>query len=311
MTTKETISESRASLETTGVEFTMAGRPILGLRELAWRRFRRHRLAVVSVAILAVLACSAIFAPFIASPNDPYSPDIDHVRASPSSEHHLGTDGSGRDVFTRLLFGGRVSLSVGLIATSIYITIGTTMGAVSGYRGGATDFVIMRITDTVMCFPSLLIILTLVSVVGPSIFNIMIIIGFLSWTGITRLVRGEFLSLSQRDFVLAARCLGVPHRRIIFRHVLPNVVGPLVVAATFGIAGAIMAEAGLSFLGLGVQPPMASWGNMLGAATSFAVLERKPWIWMPPGAMIAATVLCINFIGDALRDALDPRMVLD
>ena len=289
----------------------MEGRPVLGLRELAWRRFRKHRLAVVSVIILTILVLSAIFASQLSGPNDPYTPDIKNIRGAPSSEHIMGADNSGRDIFSRILFGGRVSLSVGIIATSIYLTIGTFMGGVSGYRGGTADFVIMRITDVVMTFPTLLLILTMVSVVGPSIFNIMIVIGFLSWPGVARLVRGEFLSLSARDFVLAARCLGVPERRIIFGHILPNVVGPLVVAATFGIAGAIMLEAGLSFLGLGVQAPRASWGQMLSEATGLATLERRPWIWIPPGAAIAITILCINFIGDGLRDALDPRMILD
>ena len=208
-------------------------------------------------------------------------------------------------------FGGRISLSIGLIAVTLYLTIGTILGGLAGYGGGVIDFVIMRITDTIMCFPTLLIILTVVPILGPSIFNIMIVIGLLGWTGVARLVRGEFLSLSQRDFVLAARCLGAKDQRIIFRHILPNVVGPLVVAATFGIAGAIMYEAGLSFLGLGVQAPRSSWGQMLNSATSFSTLQFKPWLWAPPGVMIAVTVLSINFIGDGLRDALDPRTILD
>jgi peptide/nickel transport system permease protein len=277
---------------------------------LAWRRFRRHRLAMASSVIIALLALSAVVAPWI-SPRDPYSPDLFAIRKGPSREHLLGTDGSGRDVFARLLYGGRVSLSVGLVAVSIYLTIGTILGALAGYRRGLADAVIMRITDTVMSFPTLLIILAIVPIVGPSIFNIMVIIGFLGWTGIARLVRGEFLSLRERDFVLAARCLGATDRRIIFRHILPNVVGPLVVAATFGIPGAIMSEAGLSFLGLGVQAPEASWGNILNAATDLDTLQTKPWLWVPAGGMIAITVLCINFIGDGLRDALDPRTVLE
>ena len=306
---KETARQE--SLVSEDLQHMVRGEAVVSLRELIWRRFRRHRLALVSIAIMFVLALSAIFAPLLSSPNDPYTADLQNLRAPPSQEHILGTDRSGRDMLARILHGGRVSLSVGLIATSIYISIGTILGGVSGYRGGVTDFIIMRITDIVMCFPSLLIILTLVAVIGPSIFNIMIILGLLGWPSIARLVRGEFLSLSERDFVMAARCLGATERGIIFRHILPNVVGPLVVAATFGIAGAIMAEAGLSFLGLGVQAPRPSWGQMLSAATSLTTLERRPWIWMPPGAMIAITVLSINFIGDGLRDALDPRTMLD
>ena len=308
--TVEKTSSGLASAVVTPTDWTASQQRVLTLRDLAWRRFRRHHLALVASVIMIVLIFLAVFAPFIAA-HDPYTPDMYNVRKPPSRTHILGTDGSGRDVFARLLFGGRVSLAVGLVAVSIYLTIGTILGATAGYRGGVADFIIMRITDTVMCFPTLLIILTLVPLVGPSIFNIMVIIGLLGWTGIARLVRGEFLSLSQRDFVLAARASGVQERRIIFRHILPNVVGPLVVAATFGIAGAIMSEAGLSFLGLGVQAPQASWGNMLNAATSFAILTGKPWLWLPPGLMIAITVLSINFIGDGLRDALDPRTVLD
>ena len=277
--------------------------------QLAWRRFRRHRLAMASSIVILVLALAAVFAPWI-SPRDPYSPDLYAIRKGPSSEHILGTDGSGRDVFARLLYGGRVSLSVGLVAVSLYLTIGTILGALAGYRRGLADAVIMRITDTVMSFPTLLIILAVVPIVGPSIFNIMVILGFLGWPGIARLVRGEFLSLRERDFVLAARCLGASDQRIIFRHILPNVVGPLVVAATFGIPGAIMSEAGLSFLGLGVQAPEASWGNILNAANDLDTLQTKPWLWVPAGGLIAITVLCINFIGDGLRDALDPRAIL-
>jgi peptide/nickel transport system permease protein len=289
-------------------EVTVQGsdQSVLNLKKMAWRRFKRHRLAVVSAVILLILILLAIFAPLI-SAHDPYTPNMYSIRKPPSSEHILGTDGSGRDVFARLLWGGRVSLSVGLVAVSIYITIGTILGGIAGYWGKTIDFIIMRVTDVIMCFPTLLIILAIVPLVGPSIFNIMVVIGFLGWTGIARLVRGEFLSLSERDYVLAARATGVPDRRIIFRHILPNVVGPLIVAATFGIAGAIIAEAGLSFLGLGVQAPQSSWGNMLNAATSLAALQWQPWMWVPPGVMIAITVLCINFIGDGLRDALDPR----
>jgi peptide/nickel transport system permease protein len=207
-----------------------------------------------------------------------------------------------------VIFGTRVSLSVGLVAVTIYTLVGTILGAISGYYGGAVDNVIQRVTDTVMCFPSLIIIIAAVAIVGPSIFNVMVVIGLLQWPGVCRLVRGEFLSLRERDFVLAARAIGARDRRVIVCHILVNAVGPITVAATFGVAAAILTEAGLSFLGLGVQPPTASWGNMINSAQSASVLQEMPWAWVPPGVLIALAVLSINFVGDGLRDAVDPRM---
>jgi len=269
--------------------------------------FARHRLAVLGAVLIAVMALVAVFAPFVAT-HDPYAVDLQVVREGPSSKHVLGTDEAGRDVFSRVIFGTRVSLSVGLVAVTIYTLIGTILGAISGYYGGAVDNVIQRVTDTVMCFPSLIIIIAAVAIVGPSIFNVMVVIGLLQWPGVCRLVRGEFLSLRERDFVLAARAIGARDRRVIFRHILVNAVGPITVAATFGVAAAILTEAGLSFLGLGVQPPTASWGNMINSAQSASVLQEMPWAWVPPGVLIALAVLSINFVGDGLRDAVDPRM---
>jgi peptide/nickel transport system permease protein len=275
-----------------------------------WRAFRRHRLAVVgSVAILALVAI-AIFAPLVAT-HDPYKVDLMAVREGPSAAHLLGTDEAGRDVLSRVIFGTRVSLSVGLVAVTIYTLIGTVLGAISGYYGGAIDNAIQRLTDTVMCFPSLIIIIAAVSIVGPSIYNVMVVIGLLQWPSVCRLVRGQFLSLRSTEFVTAARVIGARDRRIIFCHILPNAVAPITVAATFGVATAILTEAGLSFLGLGVQPPTASWGNMINSAQSAAVLQEMPWLWVPPGVLIALAVLSINFVGDGLRDALDPRMRLE
>ncbi len=209
------------------------------------------------------------------------------------------------------MYGARVSLSVGIVAVSIYLTIGTVLGAISGYRRGLIDSLIMRFTDMVMSFPALIIILAVVPILGPSIFNIMLVIGLLGWPGVARLVRGEFLSLREREFTLAARGIGASDRRIIFRHILPNVAGPLVVLASFGIADAIITEAGLSFLGLGVRPPDPSWGQMLNQAIDVGTIIEKPWVWLEPGIAIAITVLAINFIGDGLRDALDPRGALN
>ncbi len=271
-----------------------------------WRAFRRHKLAVLGMVVFAILAFAALFAPIVAT-HDPYKVDLLAAGQSPSWDHWLGTDEVGRDVFSRLVYGSRVSLSVGLVAVTIYTLLGTVLGAVSGYFGGWADGVIQRVTDTVMCFPPLIIIIAAVSIVGPSIWNVMLIIGVLTWTGTCRLVRAQFLSLREQEFVEAARAVGVGDLRLIFRHVLPNAIAPVIVSATFGIAAAILTEAGLSFLGLGVQPPTPSWGNLINLAQSASILQQMPWLWAPPGLLIAVAVLSINFIGDGLRDALDPR----
>jgi peptide/nickel transport system permease protein len=206
-----------------------------------------------------------------------------------------------------LLFGARISLSVGVVAVSVYTALGLLIGSLAGYYGGWVDNWLMRLADVVMSFPSLVLIITVASVVGPSIYNVMLVIGLLGWPPIARIVRGMFLSLRKREFVLAAQASGVGSTRLIWRHLVPNVLAPVIVAATYGMASAILTEAGLSFLGLGVQPPEASWGNMLNAAQSISILETMPWLWVPPGVMIAITVLSLNFLGDGLRDALDPH----
>jgi len=270
------------------------------------RAFLRHRLAVAGLVVITILGLAAILAPLVAT-HDPYTVDLLAARQGPSRDHWLGTDEVGRDVFSRLVYGARVSLSVGLVAVTIYTTIGVVLGAISGYFGGFVDGAIQRLTDTVMCFPTLIIIIAAVSITGPSIWNVMLIIGLLTWTGTCRLVRGQFLSLREQAFVEAARSVGASDMRLIFRHVLPNSVAPVIVSATFGVAAAILTEAGLSFLGLGVQPPTASWGNLINLAQSATILQQMPWLWAPPGVLIAVAVLSINFIGDGLRDALDPR----
>jgi peptide/nickel transport system permease protein len=196
---------------------------------------------------------------------------------------------------------------VGIVAVGIYVAIGVVLGGVAGFFGGIVDATVMRLADMVLSFPSIIVIITLVSILGPSIWNVMLVIGLLGWPPIARLVRAEFLTLRERDFVVASRSVGAGSGRIIFRHVLPNAMTPVIVNATFGMAQAILLEAGLSFLGLGVQPPTASWGNMLNEAQSITILEDMPWLWIPPGVMIAIAVLSINFVGDGLRDALDPR----
>ncbi len=275
------------------------------------QRFLRHRLAVASVLFLVLVLLLAFpLAPLVTS-GDPNRIDFKAIGKPPSIDHPLGTDMTGRDLWSRLVYGGRVSMSVGVVAVTIYVTLGVFLGSVAGYYGGRVDGLIMRFTEVVMSFPTLLILITIVSIVGPGLFNSMIAIGLIGWTGIARLVRGQILSLREMDFVTAARAVGTPQRRVLVQHVLPNVIAPIIVAATFGIAGAILTEAGLSFLGLGIKPPTPSWGNMINEAQQLNIIETKAWLWLGPGLMITLSVLAINFIGDGLRDALDPRMTLD
>ncbi len=271
------------------------------------RRFFRHKLAIMGLIILAIFGVLAIMAPWITS-YQPYEQDFLNLLQPPSREYILGTDSLGRDVFTRLLFAGRISLSIGIVAVSIQVFIGTMVGLVSGYFGGKVDMIFQRITDALLCFPTLLIIITVAAMLErTTIYTIMLIIGLLGWPGLARLVRAETLKLREFPFVEASRAIGCTDLMLMFKHILPNVIGPIIVAATFGVAGAIITETSLSFLGIGVQLPTPSWGNMIYSARSVSVLERNPWIWLPPGLMIALCVLSINFVGDALRDAFDPR----
>lgn len=274
---------------------------------VAWRRFRANRRAMLGLYVLIVLALASVFAPQLTW-HDRDLPDIRHAEQPPSREHWLGTDELGRDVYTRLLYGGRVSLTVGLVAVALYMVIGVTLGAVAGYYGGVVDTVIMRITDVVMIIPFFPLALTMAAALRPSVYNTMLVLGLLGWTGICRLVRGEFLTLRSREYVEAARAIGMPDGRIIFRHILPNALGPVVVAATLGMGSAILSEVGLSFLGFGVQQPVPSWGNMLSAALSLKVLLLQPWIWLPPGLLIFVAILALNLVGEGLREALDPRL---
>ncbi len=277
---------------------------------LVVRRFLRHRLAVVGMAILTAIAALAIGAAAIA-PHSPTVIDVIAFQAAPSSVHPLGTDSVGRDVLSRLIYAARVSLTVGLLAVAMYVVIGTAIGAAAGYYGGAVDLALSRLMDIMLSFPPLIIILFAVSVFGrPSLWNVIIVLGLLGWPPVARLVRGQILALRQQEFVLAARATGASDLRTVARHLLPNALAPVLVAATFGTANAILVEAALSFLGMGVQPPTPSWGNMLTDAQSLTVLERMPWLWVPPGFMILVSVLTINFVGDGLRDALDPSLKL-
>ena len=267
-------------------------------------------MAMIGLFFLSLLILSALAAPLVVGGQDPTAMNARNSMAAPSADHLLGTDLAGRDIWARLVYGSRVSLAVGLVSVSISLAITLVLGTLSGYYGGVVDMLIMRITDIMMVFPGLVLIIALVSVIGPSILNVMAVLGILGWTGTTRLLRGQILSVRELDYVLAARATGVPDLRIMWAHILPNAIAPLLVAATFGVAGAILTEAGLSFLGLGVLPPTPSWGSMLNAANSITVLERNWWVWMPPGVAVLLTVMAINFAGDGLRDALDPRTTI-
>jgi len=304
-TQQEPIAASGATL--TGGSLTHPKIDTPGRR--TWRRFKKHRLAVAGSIFILILALTTIGADFIA-PYEYQEQDLERYREGPSAAHWLGTDSYGRDVLSRLIYGGRVSLSVGLVAVLIAQGIAVVLGSIAGYYGGASDWIVMRLVDVVMAFPWLIMVIMMVSLLGPSVFNAMLAIGILGWTIPTRLVRGQILAIREMDYILAARSVGVKARRTIFRHILPGVMGPLVVSATFMVATAILMEAGLSFLGLGVQPPIASWGNMMFAAMELIILEDMPWLWVPPGVAIALSVLAINFIGDGLRDALDPKGML-
>jgi peptide/nickel transport system permease protein len=259
---------------------------------------------------MAVIAALALGAPWVA-PHSPTTIDAVAFQAAPSRTHPLGSDSVGRDVLSRLIYGARVSLTVGVLAVAMYVVIGTGVGAAAAYYGGGIDLLLSRVMDVMLSFPPLIIILFAVSVFGrPSIWNVIIVLGLLGWPALARLVRGQFLALRDLEFVLAARATGASDTRVVIRHMLPNALAPVLVAATFGMANAILVEAALSFLGMGVQPPTPSWGNMLTDAQSLTVLERMPWLWVPPGFMILISVLSINFIGDGLRDALDPSLKL-
>jgi peptide/nickel transport system permease protein len=275
------------------------------MSHLVWRRFRRHRLAIVGLAILLALAAVAFGVPLFVPEEAANRLVVTEIRQPPSVTHPFGTDDIGRDIFLRSIFGGQVSLRIGFLAALLSVTIGIAVGAVAGYNQGWIDNGLMRFTDALLSIPTLFILIVLTQVVGQSIAVITIVIGVLSWMGVSRLVRANVLSLKQQDFVLAARAIGVGPGTILVRHILPNTLAPVVVAATLGVGQAIILEASLSFLGLGVQPPMATWGNMLYRAQSFLV--TAPWIAFFPGVLILITVLCVNFVGDGLRDAYDPR----
>ena len=273
-------------------------------REVLWQRLKRNRMAMAGALIVLTMFCSAVLAPVAG--RDPGAIDIALRLQSPSFDYPLGTDDLGRDVLARILYGARISLLVGFVAVGIATFIGILLGAMAGFYGRWVDSLIMRFVDIMLCFPSFFLILAVIAFLEPSIWNIMIIIGLTSWMGVARLVRAEFLSFRERDFVVAARAIGARDTRIIFRHILPNAISPVLVSATLGVAGAILTESALSFLGIGVQPPTPSWGNMLIAGKQ--TLGTAWWLSVFPGLAILFTVLGYNLLGEGIRDAMDPRI---
>ncbi len=272
--------------------------------QTVWRRFRRHRLAMFSAVILIIVAGAAILAPLIA----PYEPTqiTPNFSAPPSAEHWLGTDAVGRDVFTRLLYATRVSLLVGFLTAFVSTIVGVLLGLISGYFGGVVDMIIMRVTDMVMSFPYILLVLVAASIFKPGMWSIILILSFVDWPGVARLVRGNVLSLRETNFIKGNIVAGMTKSHILFSEILPNTLAPVLVYATSVMAITILDEAALSYIGLGVRQPEASLGNMLNGAQSLTILTEKPWLWVPPGIVLILLVVAINFIGDALRDAVDP-----
>ena len=313
-------------METTPTPFKIAAftpdeleAPPLTLTQLTWRRFRRHKMAVFGVITLILLVAYAFGGALIFSEGYANHTDTTLRLNSPSTEHLFGTDTIGRDILARTIYGGQISILIGLVAVIIETVVGIIVGALAGYYGGLVDSILMRITEAMLNIPEIFLLIVMakffggkipeVDVLGRtysgSVIVIVVIIGLTSWMYLARIVRAEFLSLKENDFILAARATGTSNSEIIFRHILPNSMAPIVVSATLGVANAILAEAYISFLGLGVQPPTATWGNMLDGANNY--LESAPWLWFFPGLLILLTVLSINFLGDGLRDALDPR----
>lgn len=272
---------------------------------MVWRRFKKHKLAMAGLYVLIFMYALAIFAPMIATQSYE-AVDPPNKLKPPSREHLMGTDHVGRDVFSRVIWGSRISLSVGFVAAAVAVTLGVLVGATAAYFGGWVDDILMRFTEIVMAFPTFFLLLTIVSILERSIFNIMLVIGLTSWPSLARMVRGQILSLREQEFTEAARALGASDARIIFRHILPNAMAPVIVSATMRIGGAILSESSLSFLGLGVPEPFPSWGSILNAGRNY--LLQAPWITTFPGTFIFLTVLAFNYVGDGLRDALDPRL---
>ena len=273
----------------------------------AMKKFIHNKKAMLGLAIVTILVLAVVFIPLFAD-LDPYTTDrAAGFNKPPSDAHILGTDDVGRDLFARLLYGGRISLFVGITSTIISVLIGIPLGLIAGYFRGTAESIIMRTADAFMSFPSMVLILVLVAVFGPSILTVTVVIGVLGWTAIAKLIYGNVLSIREREYIQAARAVGVSTKKILFSEVLPNAIPPVWANISFWVAGAILTESSLSFLGMGVQTPQASWGNIIFAAQNLLVLTARPWVWLPPGICIILVVIGFNFIGEGVRDALDPK----
>lgn len=285
---------------------------IEGPWQLMWKRFRKNKIAMSGLVVFSLLLLFVIVGPWL-SPYDPNYMDLVNVNQGPSMAHLLGTDELGRDYLTRLMVGGRISLMVGVFAVVISVVLGAAVGGSAGYYGGFVDNLMMRLTEIVSSFPFLPLAISVSAVVGNSVpaefkmYITMMVIGLLSWTGLARMIRGQILSLREQEFMHAAKALGLSDTRIVVRHLLPNTLAYIIVYATLGMAGAIMSESALSFLGLGVTPPTPTWGNMVQYARDMFTLKTRPWLWVPPGVCILLAVMSINLVGDGLRDAFDPK----
>ncbi len=294
-------------------------RPPQSPLKLAWQRFRRHKMALLGIGLMLVIVLYVTLGALFFTEAYANRNDLSKRLQPPSAANPFGTDGTGRDILARTIYGGQISIIIGLLAVIVSVTVGTVVGALSGFYGGAVDAVLMRLTEAMFTIPQLFLLIILGKILGGrvrsfaflgrtfsgSVVVIVGVIGLTSWMGLSRIVRANYLALKEREFITAARCIGTPNLSIIFRHILPNTVAPVVVSATLGVASAILSEAYISFLGLGVQAPTATWGNMLNQA--YHHLESEPWMWFFPGTLILLTTLAINFMGDGLRDALDPR----
>lgn len=303
------MTDKKAAVE---IERKEEEQEILTPWKLMVRKFKKNKVAKVGLVIFIIMVLSALLAPIL-TPYDPYEMDFSIINKPPSKAHLLGTDEVGRDYLTRILYGGRVSMKVGLFAVIIEIIIGALVGGLAGYYGGWVDNLLMRIVEIFMAFPFLPLAITISAVIGTDVapeqrmYIMMFIIGLLSWGGLARMVRGQILSLREQEFIQAAKALGIRDSRIIWKHLIPNTLGYIIVSATLGMAGAIMSETGLSFLGLGVTPPIPTWGNLVQNARDIYVLKNRVWLWLPPGVMIFLAVMSINLFGDGLRDAIDPK----
>ncbi len=306
-------------VQTRAHPFETTVRPPLSPLQLAWQRFRRHKMAMIGAGLLLLMVLFVTVGAFFYSEQDANRNDLQARLQPPSAVHPFGTDATGRDILARTIYGGQISIIIGLLAVTVSIGIGTIVGALAGFYGGVIDAMLMRLTETLLTIPQLFLLIILSKMLGGrlpsfnflgrtfsgSVVVIIGVIGLTSWMGLARIVRANYMALKEREFITAARSIGTPNLYIIVRHILPNTIAPIVVSATLGVASSILSEAYVSFLGLGVQPPTATWGNMLNQA--YHNLETQPWMWFFPGTLILLTTLAINFLGDGLRDALDPR----